>query len=78
MSGRALNQKTAPQKIEAPKTLDGWHQLMRQAIERAERLGYRHAHGLRKAFVDGKAERHLRMMGIIHPGDLLRVFPEKV
>jgi hypothetical protein len=33
--------------------------------------------GLAKALVDGKSERHLRMMGIIHPGDLLRVFPEK-
>ena len=46
--------------------------------EAAERTGARRVHGLRKAMVDGKAERVLRMMGIIHPGDLLRVFPEKV
>jgi hypothetical protein len=77
MPGRVFNPKTPLSTIKAPVTLNDWHKLMRLAIERAETLGYRHVHGLRKALVDGKVERHLRMMGIIHPVDLLRVFPEK-
>lgn len=74
--GRSLKPKT--QKIQAPASMDGWRQLMQAAIEAADRTGDRRVHGLRKAMVDGKAERVLRMMGIIHPGDILRVFPEKV
>lgn len=74
--GRSLKPKV--QKIQAPATMDGWRQLMQQAIAAAERTGDRRVHGLRKALVDGKAERVLRMMGIIHPGDLRREFPETV
>ena len=65
MAGRALQQaKTKAPSIVVPKTT-------------AETKGDRRIHGLRKALVDGKSERVLRMMGIIHPGDLPRVFPEK-
>ena len=77
MAGRALNPKIPASPIKTPTTLDGWRQLMRLAIERAEKLEDRRVHGLRKSLADGKMERHLRMMGIIHPGDLDRVFPVK-
>ena len=63
--------------IVMPKTTAEWEKLMRVVIAKAEAQGDRRIHGLRKALVDGKAERTLRMMGIIHLGDLPRVFPEK-
>ena len=75
MRGRALKQK--PPSIQTPANAQEWNALIRQAIERAERLGDRRVHGLRKALVDGASERHLRMLSIIHPGDLQREFPEK-
>jgi hypothetical protein len=61
-----------------PKTAMDWEKLMRTTIALAESRGDRRIHGLRKALVEGKSERMLRMMGIIHLGDLPRVFPEKV
>lgn len=64
--------------IPTPKTAGEWEKLMRVVIAKAEEQGDRRIHGLRKALVDGQAERILRMMGIIHLGDLPRVFPEKV
>lgn len=72
---RRFNQKKSP--IQPPTTIDQWHALMRQAIERAEMTGDRRIHGLRKALVDNKVERALRQMGIIHPVDILREFPTK-
>ena len=77
-AGRALNPKKTVSPIKAPVSQDEWTRLMRQAISLAETQGDRRIHGLRKALVDGKAERMLRMMGIINVGDLRRVFPEKV
>ena len=78
MAGRALQQaKTKAPSIVVPKTTADWDKLMRVVIAAAETKGDRRIHGLRKALVDGKSERVLRMMGIIHPGDLPRVFPEK-
>jgi hypothetical protein len=58
-----------------PKTAREWEQLMRLTIEAAQAKNDRRIHGLRKALADGKSERILRMMGIIHPGDLRREFP---
>jgi hypothetical protein len=79
-AGRALRpyakKKSSP--IVMPKSTAEWEKLMRVVIALAEARGDRRAPGLRKAMVDGKAERTLRLMGIIHPGDLPRVFPTKV
>ncbi len=63
--------------IVQPKTAAEWERLMRIVIATAESSKDRRLHGLRKALVDGKSERTLRMMGIIHMGDLPRVFPVK-
>lgn len=76
MATRVFTNK-APTAIQPPKTLNEWRLLMRQVIERAEIQGDRRVEGLRKAMADGNAERHLRMMGIIHPTDILREFPSK-
>jgi hypothetical protein len=78
MAGRNLKPKKPLSPIKMPGSQAEWTQLMRQTIARAEVQGDRRIHGLRKALVDGRAERMLRMMGIIHVGDLRRVFPEKV
>lgn len=64
--------------IVTPKTASEWDKLMRIVISVAEERNDRRIHGLRKALVDGRSERMLRMMGIIHLGDIPRVFPEKV
>lgn len=78
MAGRALQQvKTAKPAIIMPKTAADWDKLMKVVISEAASKGDRRIHGLRKALVDGKSERVLRMMGIIHTGDLPRVFPHK-
>jgi hypothetical protein len=79
-NGRSLQRITGrntPSPIQVPKTAAEWEKLMRLVIVTAETRGDRRIHGLRKALVDGKAERTLRMMGIIHLGDLPRVFPVK-
>ncbi len=78
-AGRALRpharKKYSP--IVMPKNPAEWEKLMRVVISLAESRGDRRTPGLRKALVDGKAERTLRLMGIIHQGDLPRVFPTK-
>lgn len=79
-NGRALQPirgKNKPSNIVMPKTRAEWEKLMRTVIATAEDRKDRRIHGLRKALVDGKAERTLRMMGIIHLGNLPRVFPAK-
>ncbi len=48
---------------------------MLKAIDQAERANDRRLPGLRKALADGKAEKHLRMLGIICEADLFREFP---
>ncbi len=63
--------------IVMPKTAAEWEKLMRVVLAKAEALNDRRQHGLRAALATGKSERTLRMMGIIHLGDLPRVFPEK-
>jgi hypothetical protein len=80
-AGRSLQRvqgRNKPSTIPVPKTAAEWDKLMRIVIAKAESQGHRSIHGLRKALVDGQSERTLRMMGIIHQGDLPRVFPEKV
>jgi hypothetical protein len=79
-NGRSLQRiqgRNKPSPIPMPKSAAEWEKLMRIVIEKAETQKDRRVHGLRKALVDGKAERMLRMMGVIHLGDLPRVFPEK-
>lgn len=75
MPARLFNQPP-PKPTQAPTTHADWHSLMVKAIEKADRTGDRRAPGLRKALAEGKAERHLRMLSIIHEGDLHREFPE--
>lgn len=48
---------------------------MMAVIDRAEQLGSRHLPGLRQAQANGRAEAHLRLLGIIHTGDIEREFP---
>jgi hypothetical protein len=72
-----INRSPRTPTIVTPKTAAEWDKLMRVVIELADSQGDRRIHGLRKALVDGKSERVLRMMGIIHMGDLPRVFPAK-
>jgi hypothetical protein len=79
MPTRLLNQNAQPTKraIQAPNRRDDWKQLLTKAIARAEASGDRRAIGLKQALINGEAERHLRRLGIIHEGDLLREFPVK-
>lgn len=72
-----LRAKPKAPTIQMPKTTAEWEKLMRIVLAKAEAQKDRRQYGLRKALADGKSERVLRMMGIIHLGDLPRVFPEK-
>jgi hypothetical protein len=47
---------------------------MRKVIDRAERTRDRRLAGLRKAMLEGKAEDHLRLLGIISEVDIRREF----
>jgi hypothetical protein len=51
--------------------------LLRKAITRAEAVKDRRLEGLRNAQVKDQAEKHLRLMGIIHERDIDREFPLK-
>ena len=78
--GRALlplNRKQNKSNIPMPKTAAEWDKLMRVVIAKAEEQGDRRIHGLRAALAQGRSERMLRMMHIIHTGDLHREFPTK-
>jgi hypothetical protein len=79
MTTRRLSQSSQPQKprIQAPERREDWKQLLRKAIEVAERTGDRRVEGLKRALVDNAAEKHLRRLGIIHDGDLTREFPNQ-
>lgn len=77
MATRVFNKPPPKSTIQAPKSRDEWTLLMRQVIAKAETQNDRRLPGLRKALVDGKAETHLRMLGIIHEGDIHREFPNK-
>lgn len=61
--------------IRAPESIQEWNRLMMDVISRAESLEDRRLPGLRKALVDGKAETHLRKLGVISPADVEREFP---
>lgn len=58
-----------------PKNQGEWTKLCQAAIRHAELTKDRRLSGLRTALATGKAEQHLRRMGIIHEGDLAREFP---
>jgi len=76
MRSRALNPIPKSQrKIQAPERKVDWHRLLQQVIRRAEQLGDRQLPGLRRSLADGKAEKTLRRLGIIHDGDIEREFP---
>lgn len=77
MPTRLLNQSNQPpaKRIQAPDRREDWKQLLVKAIQRAETSGDRRLEGLKRALVDGQAERHLRRLGIIHDVDLSREFP---
>jgi hypothetical protein len=77
MAGRVIQQKTKTPTIVTPRTGFEWERLMRLTIAKAEETKDRRIHGLRKALADGNSEKVLRMMGIIHLGDLPRVFRPK-
>jgi len=74
---RLLNQSnpSSAKRIQAPDRREDWKQLLVKAIQRAEATGDRRLEGLKRALVDGQAERHLRRLGIIHDVDLSREFP---
>jgi hypothetical protein len=75
MPTRLLGTKTAPTRsIQAPERREDWNQLLRKAIQKAESAGDRRLEGLRRALIDGRAEPHLRLLGIIHDVDLKREF----
>lgn len=78
MPTRLLNQNLPPKpRIQTPNRREGWNQLLRTTITRAELTGDRRLEGLKRALVDGTAEKHLRRLGIIHDVDLTREFPVK-
>lgn len=64
-------------KANPPKNSKDWKDLIKNAIERAERTNDRRVAGLRRALVAGNVESHLRKLGIICPEDLQREFPEE-
>lgn len=67
-----------PSKTSAPKNIHEWNTLLSVTIQRAEALGDRRVEGLRKAMVEGRAEKMLRQMSILSDADLVREFPAKV
>lgn len=64
------------QSVRAPQTVQEWNRLMMDVIAQAETTEDRRLPGLRKALVDGKAETHLRRLGIISAVDMGREFPK--
>jgi hypothetical protein len=74
MAARLFNQPP-PKPTQAPQTHADWHNLMVKVIEKADRTGDPRVPGLRKALAEGKTEKHLRMLSIIHEGDIHREFP---
>ena len=75
MATRLFKKSKVVSGVKTPQRDTEWTQLMRQTIQRADKLGDRRTQGLRKALADGKAEAHLRRMGVICETDLHREFP---
>lgn len=75
MASRIFNQPPPTTPVVTPANHVGWNDLIRQVIERAELRGDRRLSGLRKSLTDGRAEAHLRRLGIISETDLHREFP---
>jgi hypothetical protein len=76
MPTRLMHSPAKP-KIQAPQTHAEWHKLMMSAIDRATTTKSRLAVGLRDALAKGQTEPFLRKLGIIHPNDLERLFPQR-
>lgn len=66
-----------PSKTSGPKNIHEWNTLLSKTIQRAESLGDRRVEGLRKAMVEGRAEKMLRQMSILSDADLDREFPAR-
>lgn len=75
MPTRLMNPGPKPM-IQAPKTVAEWQRLMMNTIDRAVEHKSRLVPGLRDALAKGQAENFLRRLGIIHPNDLDRLFPQ--
>ena len=72
MATRVFNLVPSKSPIQMP---TNWHTFMLKVIDKAERTTDRRLPGLRKALVEGQAEKHLRLMGIICEADISREFP---
>lgn len=66
---------TPPKTIRTPQSTSEWTRLMLAVLDRATQIGSPLLPGLRQAQVNGKAEAHLRRLGIIHTGDIDRELP---
>jgi hypothetical protein len=66
----------AKPKIQAPKSPAEWTKLMQAVLARAFETHSKLLPGLREALVNGQTEPFLRKLGIIHPNDLKRIFPQ--
>ncbi len=75
MPTRLLGPKPPQKRIQVPDRKADWSQLLIKTIQRAEASNDRRLPGLRRALSDGRAESHLRLLGVIHEGDLIREFP---
>ena len=63
--------------IQLPATPYEWKQLAAKALAQAEKVRDPRAVGLRVALEAGKIEKNLRLMGIVCPADIIRIFPER-
>ena len=63
-------------KIQAPKTSAEWTKLMQAVLARASEVQSPLLPGLHDAQVRGKTEPFLRKLGIVHPNDIKRLFPQ--
>ena len=66
----------APKKPAHPTTATGWTSLLSQAIKRAEAKGDIRLAGLKRAMVEGTAEKTLRKLSILTDVDLQREFSD--
>jgi hypothetical protein len=66
---------TSTKKPNAPASVQEWNQLLSKTIQRALSTEDRRLEGLRKAMMEGKAEKILRQMSVLSEVDLDREFP---
>lgn len=66
---------TSTKKPSAPASIQEWNQLLSKTIQRAQATEDRRLEGLRKAMMEGRAEKMLRQMSVLSEVDLDREFP---